>query len=144
VPALDGTSATGGVVNAFAAVDGLPVTVTAMDVLPGDSANVVYPNQGGKLPVAVLSSATFDAAQVDPATLRFGAGQATPTDAPVINNVDGQHGSDTTVSFQMAESGIVCNDTDVSLSGETYSGEHFIAEDMIDATQCDEGGCHAY
>jgi hypothetical protein len=44
----------------------------------------------------------------------------------------------------MGESGIACNDTDVSLSGETYSGEHFIAEDMIDATQCDEGGCHAY
>jgi len=144
VPGLNGTSATGGVVNAFAAIDGLPLIVTAMDVLPGDSANVVYPNQSGKLPVAVLSSATFDAVQVDPATLRFGAGQATPTDPPVINNVDGQHGADTTVSFQVAASGIVCNDTDVILSGETYSGEHFIAEDMIDATQCDEGGCHAY
>ena len=144
VPGLNGTSATGGVVNAFAAIDGLPVTLTAIDVLPGDSANVVYPNQSGKLPVAVLSSATFDAAQVDPATVRFGAGQAAPTDPPVISNVDGEHGLDTMVNFQVAESGIACNDTDVSLSGETYSGEHFIAEDAIDATQCDEGGCHAY
>ena len=115
-----------------------------IDVIPGDSANKVYPNKSGKLPVAVLSSATFDAAQVDPATLRFGVGQAAPVEAPVIANVDGEHGDDTTVRFQVAGSGIVCNDTDVSLSGETYSGEQFIAEDAIDATQCAEGGCHAY
>lgn len=144
VPGLAGTSATGGVVNALAALDGLPVTLTSLDVLPGDPANVVYPNRTGKLPVAVLSSATFDAAQVDPATLRFGVGQAAPVEAPVIANVDGEHGDDTTVRFQMAGSGIVCNDTDVSLSGETYSGEQFIAEDAIDATQCAEDGCHAY
>ena len=122
----------------------MPVTLTDLDVLPGDPANVVYPNKTGKLPVAVLSSATFDATQVDPATLRFGVGQATPTAPPVVANVDGQYGADTTARFQVFQSGIACNDTDVSLSGETYGGEQFIAEDAIDATQCAEGGCHVY
>jgi subtilisin family serine protease len=144
VPGLAGSSATGGIVNAHAALDGLPVTVTGMDVLPDDPANVVYPNQSGKIPVVVLSSATFDAAQVDPASLGFGDGQATPTDPAVIGNVDSQFGDDTTVRFQMAASGIVCNDTSVSVVGETYSGEQFIAEDMLDATECEAGGCHAY
>jgi subtilisin family serine protease len=144
VAGLAGTSATGGIVNAMAALDGLPVTVTDLDVLPGDPANVVYPNKTGKLPVAVLSSATFDATQVDPATLRFGVGQATPAEPPVVANVDGQYGDDTTARFQVFQSGIVCNDTDVSLSGATYAGEQFIAEDAIDATECAEGGCHAY
>ena len=32
-----------------------------IDVLPGDEANVVYPNKGGKLPIAILSVQAQDA-----------------------------------------------------------------------------------
>jgi len=144
VPALAGKSVTGGIVNAFAAIDGLPMPIVGVDVLPGDTANIVYPNQTGKLPVAVLSSADFDATQVNPASLKFGEGSAAPVDTPVVSDVDGQFGLDTTVKFAVADSGIVCDDTRVSLSGETYSGEPFIGEDAIDASQCESGGCHAY
>ncbi|MEJ2139178.1 MAG: S8 family peptidase [Gammaproteobacteria bacterium] len=144
VPALAGKSVTGGIVNAYAAIDGLPMPIVGVDVLPGDSANVVYPNQTGKLPVAVLSSADFDATQVNPASLQFGAGAAPALGAPIISNVDGQFGPDATVKFAVADSGILCDDTEVSLSGETYSGEPFIGEDTIDASQCEAGGCHAY
>jgi hypothetical protein len=86
----------------------------------------------------------FDATQVDPATLRFGVREATSVDAPVIANVDGLYGADTTVKFQVAQSGILCNDTEVSLAGETYAGEQFVGADVIDATACEAGGCHAY
>ena len=54
------------------------------------------------------------------------------------------HGDDTVARFQVAESGIQCNDTEVGLTGETYAGELFTGSDTIDATQCEEGGCHAY
>lgn len=144
LPGLAGTSATGGIVNMHAALEGLPLQIVDVDVLPGDSANQVYPNQTGKLPVAVLSSGVFDATQVDPATLRFGVGQAASDDAPVVSDVDGQFGRDATVRFAVAESGIVCNDTEVSLSGETYAGEQFVGSDLIDASACEGGGCHTY
>jgi hypothetical protein len=119
-------------------------TTVVIDVLPDDSTNVVYPNQTGKLPVAVLSSADFDAVQVDPATLKFGMGEATQTDAVVIADVDGQFGDDTIAKFKVQESGIFCADTEVTLTGETYAGEQFTGTGSIDASECKTGGCHAY
>lgn len=144
VPGLAGKSVTGGILNAYDAMNGLSIQVVGIDVLPGDTANAVYPNQSGKLPVAVLGSAEFDATQVNPASLKFGVGQAAPVSAPVIANVDGQFGPDTTVKFAVEDSGIACDDTEVSLSGETYSGDAFIGQDAIDASACETGGCHAY
>jgi serine protease len=143
VPALAGTSATGAVLNAQLAVAGLPVQVFDIDVLPGNPANAVYPNKSGDLPVAVLSSGELDATQVDPATLRFGPAGATPAAPVTISNVDGQFGDDTVVKFNVGESGIQCNDTDVTLTGETYTGQLITGTDAIDASQC-ETGCHAY
>ena len=119
-------------------------TEVSIDVLPGDPANQVFPNQSGRLPVAVLGDASFDATQVDPATLRFGPGFAAPATPPVIEDVDGQYGDDTTVKFEVPESGIVCNATEVRLLGETYAGDAFGGFDSIDASNCASGGCHAY
>jgi subtilisin family serine protease len=144
VPALAGKSATGAIVNVQAALAGLPEQVVDIDVLPGDAANVVYPNKNGKLPVAVLGSAEFDATQVDPATLSFGPAGAGIAEAVSISNVDGLHGDDTVARFNVEETGIACNDTEVGLSGETYSGQLIVGTDTIDATQCEAGGCHAY
>ena len=123
VPGLAGTSATGGIVNMYSALDGLPLLDVGIDVLPGDPANQVYPNKAGKLPVAILSSPAFDASQVDPATVQFGAGQAAPAGPVLISDVDGLHGADATLKFPVDKSGIVCNDTEVDLTGETYGGE---------------------
>ena len=115
-----------------------------IDVLPDSAANVVYPNKAGNVPVVILSSPNFDASQVDAATLRFGYGQAKAKPPVVVDDVDGLHGDDMRARFGMPESGIVCNDTDVSLSGETNVGGPFVGIDAIDATQCVAGGCHAY
>jgi hypothetical protein len=120
------------------------VTPVAIDVLPGDAANKVYPNKGGQVPVAVLSAADFDASQVNPVTLRFGAAEAAPAGAAVISDVDGLYGPDATVKFRMAETGIFCADTEVSLTGETYAGDPFTGTDAIDASECESGGCHVY
>jgi hypothetical protein len=122
----------------------LDVPFVDIDVLPGDEANKVYPNKAGKLPVAVLSSAEFDATQVDPATLKFGAGEATIDGAVSVINLDGQLGDDITAKFAVQESAIFCNDTEVTLTGTTYAGDHFAGIDAIDAAECETGGCHAY
>lgn len=141
--ALAGKSATGGIVNAQTALAGLPEAVVDIDVLPGDPANIVFPNKSGELPVAVLGSPTFDATQVDPATLAFGAAAAAPVGPVTITNVDGLYGDDTVADFEVGEVGILCNDTEVTVSGSTYAGQSFTGTDSIDATQC-ETGCHAY
>ena len=123
-----------------------PVTAVAVDVLPGDESNVVYPTRVGKLPVAVLSSPDFDATQVDPATLRFGLGEAKQArnTSVVIADVDGVHGNDSEVRFRVDQAGIFCDDTEVNLYGETYTGEIIGGTDQIDASNCEEGSCHVY
>jgi hypothetical protein len=119
------------------------IPVVEIDVLPGDEANKVYPNKGGNLPVAVLSSAEFDATQVDPVTLRFAVEEAAVVGEVSISDVDGLFGDDTTARFKVGEAGILCNDTEVALTGSTYAGEPFAGTDSIDASEC-ETGCHAY
>ncbi len=115
-----------------------------IDVLPGDAANEVFPNKGGQLPVAVLSSPEFDATQVNPASLRFGAAAATIAAPVVIDDVDSLHGNDTVARFKVQDSGILCDDTEVALSGETYAGDPIAGVGTIDASQCESGGCHLY
>jgi hypothetical protein len=49
----------------------LPIVI---DIKPGTSENPINTNSHGKIPVAILSTETFDAAtMIDPQTLRFGA-----------------------------------------------------------------------
>lgn len=119
-------------------------TPVAIDVRPGVESNQVFPNKSGKLPVAVLSSADFDATQVNPASLEFGSAEATIVDSVIIDDVDGEYGDDSVAKFNVAEAGIFCDDTEVTMSGETYAGDPFASTDNIDASDCVEGGCHPY
>jgi hypothetical protein len=47
------------------------VTPVEVDIKPGSSPNIFNVNSGGKIPVAILSSASFDASQIDPTTVRL-------------------------------------------------------------------------
>ena len=136
IPSISGPLACGDVANIASTVE--------IDVLPGDEANKIYPNKGGKFPVAVLSGPTFDATQVNPSTVRFGLGEAVPADPSIISDVDGLHGDDTTLAFWTEDTGIFCDDTEVSLTGETYAGVAIQGSDTIDASDCISGGCHQY
>jgi len=48
------------------------VLVVAIDIKPGSATNPINLDAPGKIPMAILSSATFDAASVDRATITFG------------------------------------------------------------------------
>jgi hypothetical protein len=111
-----------------------------IDVEPADPNNLVYPNQNGNIPVLIKSSPEFDANQIKPNKLRFGPAEAAKIGTPTYPA--GNDGADMLVKFRTQDAGIFCNDTEVVLTGETFAGEVFGVTDDVDATNCEEGGCH--
>lgn len=126
--------------------DRLPAQI---DVAPWSTANELAPTSSGLIGVAVLgqNAATgdpvnFDATQVDPATLRFGPGEAPNVAPPFVEDFDADGNPDVGFAFETADSGIACEDTEAMLAGETYGGDGFSAADAIVTVECDTGGCH--
>jgi subtilisin family serine protease len=72
--------------------DSMELTVdylgVAIDITPSQHPNSVNLRNRGRLPVAVLSSATFDATQIDPASVVLGDEDG--TDTPVASRPNGQ------------------------------------------------------
>jgi hypothetical protein len=119
-----------------------------IDVQPNDDNNFVKTdgNFSDKMFVAIEGSATFDAAQVDSATVKFGPGEATPFTVPgtvVDTNNDGI--DDMRLKFRIADTGLGCgyNDENVTLTGETNGGIiQFEGSDSVTTDLCDATSCH--
>lgn len=116
--------------------------VLDLDVLPGDPANVIRPGTTDAVPVAILGKSiasgdtiNFDVANIDTASLGFGAGKVAHTGTPVIGDVDGDTVPDLQIVFQAQSSGILCGDTDVEVSGAATGGG-FVAVGAIATTDC--------
>jgi len=122
-----------------------PDTAVDIDVDPweGGEDNVVYPNSDYPISVAVLGSDEFDVMQINPATVKLGFA-TTYTPDPWFEDFDHDPSSftDATFAFHTEETGIFCNDTEVTLTGETFGGDKFSGTDTIDATDCEELICH--
>jgi hypothetical protein len=128
-----------------------PVAVidTEIDVDPSSSENEIDPDSIGQISVAVKTTSTaagdsvdFDATQVDPATVRFGPGGAVSATPPLTGDVDADSDADVTFAFDIVSSGILCDDTEVTLNGETYAGDVVVGSDTITTVNCEEAGCH--
>ena len=116
-----------------------PVT---LDVRPADSTNFVDTTSINKsLNVAVLStsitdgdSADFDATQINPASVRFGTGLASP-DAnylpTAVRDIDNDGDADLYLSFTIPQTGIGCEDTTADLTGQLYTGSPVSGSDSI-------------
>ena len=108
--------------------------VISIDISLPDSINR---KSKGKIPVAILTTATFDATTVDLSTVRFGK---TGTEAaPVhftLEDVDGDGDIDMVLHFNTQDTGIVCGVTSVSLIGETLSGQVIAGSDFIKTVGC--------
>jgi lysophospholipase L1-like esterase len=126
--------------NVIAASVTLPIDI---DVDPWNTNNKVYPNSDYAISAAVLGSNEFDVMQINPATVKLGFA-TTYTPNPWLNDFDNDIGGhiDAVFGFKTEDTGIACNDTEVTLTGETYSGEPFERTDTIDATDCIELTCH--
>ncbi len=105
---------------------GLPCVGVNIDVQPGASQAVINLHSHGVVPVAILSTSTFDATKVNPLTVRFGR---TGTEAlPVhysLQDVNGDGLLDLVLQFRVQNMGLHLGDSEVTLMGRTMDGLPF-------------------
>ena len=108
-----------------------------IDIKPDSFPNSINPRSTGVIPVAILTTDSFDATTVDPATVLFGA---TGTEAAAVHSaledVDGDGDTDMILHFNTQATGIACGDTSASLTGETIDGQMIEGSDSIKTVGC--------
>jgi hypothetical protein len=112
-------------------------TPLIIDIKPLKEPNSIYPGSPQKIPVAILTTADFDALQINPLTMRFG-----PDAAPEfhetghVKDVDGDGDIDLLLHFDTRDTGIQCGDADATLTGETSGGQGVTGTDSINTVNC--------
>ena len=112
------------------------VEIITIDIKPRKNPkNVIDLKMDRELKVAIVGAETFDALQVDPATIKFGPIEAGPVNYKVRDyNRDGF--SDLILRFNLSETGIDCGDVEATLTGETYSGDAIQGSDSFTVERC--------
>ena len=127
----------------------VPVQVASLDLDPWSTANTVYPESEGIIPVAVMGASfengdgvALDVTTIDPETVRFGAGQAQITAAPWIVDLNSDGNDDAVFLFDVQSSGISCDDSEVGLTGMTSLSIELSGTDTIQTADCESSSCH--
>ncbi|GMQ45642.1 hypothetical protein [Vibrio sp. 10N] len=107
-----------------------------IDIKPDSNVNPVNHKSKGKIPVAVLTTDTFDAAAVDPTTVTFGPDGATPAHGGHMEDVDLDGDLDLILHFKTQDTGIQCGDTQAILNGKTYEDRTIEGVDLIHTVAC--------
>lgn len=120
----------------------IQVTITVrpidIDMKPGSDPNSVNcSNEAGVIPVAILTTDTFDATAVDHATVSFEGATEThvhkKTGEPQRHeeDVDGDGDIDLVLHFRLGETSLTCEATEGTLTGETFDGQAIQGHDTI-------------
>jgi hypothetical protein len=108
-----------------------------IDIKPGNDRNSIGLSSEGTIPVAILTSDTFDATQLDWETVRFGPSGATEKRHRVdVTDADDDGDMDVVLHFKTRNTGILCGATEATLTGETFGGEQFAGSDVIKTIEC--------
>jgi hypothetical protein len=91
-----------------------------IDIKPGSDPNSVNPRSKGVIPVAILGSIDFDSTQVVFTTVTFGPDGASPAHDGHVDDVNDDGFMDAVFHFKTQDTGIVCGDTEATLSGEIF------------------------
>ena len=108
-----------------------------IDIKPATFPNTINPNSKGKIPVAILTTDFFDATDVDPTTVLFGATgiEVAPVHS-AAEDVDGDGDIDMVFHFVTPDTGITCGNTSASLTGAMFSGHRIKGSDSIKTEGC--------
>ena len=109
--------------SALACNPKLPLSVKVA-INPGLPPKPIEPDEGGTILAAILTTETFDAANVDPTTVRFGdTGQEATALDWVLEDVNADGRADLLLRFQIQDTGITCWTNISSVSGQTFAHE---------------------
>ena len=101
----------------------LMTETVSLELAPGPFPSIVVPRSRLLIALSIPSTASFDAATVNPATVRFGAtGTEAQPASYALEDVDGDGDADLALRFRTQQTGIQCGDTSAILTGRTYSG----------------------
>ena len=108
-----------------------------IDIKPGSNLNSINPYSRQRIPVAVLTTESFDAIQIDPLTVAFGPNGASEAHGRShVKDIDDDGDPDLVLHFNTQDTGIQCGDTEATLTGETFSGEAVTGSDAIRTVKC--------
>ena len=119
-------------------VSGVPASITvAIDIKPNKVPNPVNLKSKDVIPVAILTTAIFDATTVDPLSVEFGPDGAFEAHGRGhIKDADSDGDLDLVLHFAVRDTGIVCGDTSASLTGEAFDGQPIEGADSIKTVGC--------
>ncbi len=102
-----------------------PVTFipVQIEIKPDNTTAPINVTSQGEIPVAVLSSSSFDATTINPTSARFGPGMATPLNNTAHQeDVNGDGLTDLVFQFDSPAAAIPCGATSATLTASTSSG----------------------
>jgi len=106
--------------------------IVETDIKPGSVTNPINLKASGEIPVAILSTDSFDTTSINPQTVKFGPNSATETHQKGHwEDVDDDGDIDLLLHFKTQDSGLSPPQTEACISGQTLDGIHIIGCDLI-------------
>lgn len=110
----------------------LPTFSVEIDIKPGSYPNSINLKSEGVIPVAILTTESFDAAFVEGTTVTFGPGGAKPIhDEEHLEDVNNDDKLDWVGHFKTQETGIKDTDKEATITGKTKNGKDFTGKDSV-------------
>jgi hypothetical protein len=113
-----------------------PLKVT-IDVKPGDEKVTIEPEREGMVPILIVTTPQFDAAKVDPDTVRAGAeGTEASIFRSMLEDVDKDGDVDRMILVRVRDMRIKCGNKVIKVTGKTVDGRSFEGSDNVATEGC--------
>ncbi len=101
-----------------------------IDIKPGGFPNSINLRSRGKIPVAILSTETFDATTIDPASVLFAGASALSTGVG-FEDVNGDGRLDLILHFDTRSLNLTPSAVEACVTGQTFDGQIFAGCDSV-------------